>query len=179
MSLAPVWFMSHGAPTFAIEPGVVVAQLQRLGAELTGVKAVLVVSPHWQTRGPEVMTTLAPETIHDFGGFPPALYQLQYPAPGAPHIATEAARPLSAAGYEVTLNAQRGFDHGAWVPLRYLLPRADLPVFQVSMPVDLDTSGAQKLGQTLAALRGPIRPMIITCRSSSRAVRRKPPTPSA
>ena len=134
MSLAPVWFISHGAPTFAIEPGVVGPQLQRLGAELTGVKAVLVISPHWQTRGLEVMTTPAPETFHDFRGFPPALYALQYPAPGAPQFALEAARLLSAAGYEVKLNAQRGFDHGAWVPLRYLLPRADLPVFQISSP---------------------------------------------
>jgi 4,5-DOPA dioxygenase extradiol len=153
MNLAPVLFISHGAPTFAIEPGVVGPQLERLGAEFTDVKAVLVVSPHWQSRGVQVMTTTAPETIHDFGGFPQQLYQLQYPASGAPIFAAEAAQLLTAAGYGVTLNAHRGFDHGAWVPLSFLLPSANLPVFQVSMPVDLDTIGAARLGKTLAPLR--------------------------
>jgi len=153
MSPAPVLFISHGAPTFAIEPGVLGLQLQLLGAGLTGVKAVLVVSPHWQSNGVQVMTTSAPDTVHDFGGFPPELYQLQYPAPGAPSFAADAARLLTSAGYEVTLNARRGLDHGAWVPLRFLLPRANLPVFQVSMPVDLDPNGAMKLGETLAPLR--------------------------
>jgi 4,5-DOPA dioxygenase extradiol len=153
MSPAPVLFISHGAPTFAIEPGVLGPRLQLLGAGLAGVKAVLVVSPHWQTHGVEVMTSSAPETVHDFGGFPRELYQLQYPAPGAPSFAADAARLLGAAGYEVTLNARRGLDHGAWVPLKFLLPRANLPVFQVSMPVDLDPNGAMKLGKTLAPLR--------------------------
>lgn len=153
MSPAPVLFISHGAPTFAIEPGLLGPQLQQLGAGLTGVKAVLVVSPHWQTHGIQVMTTAAPETVHDFGGFPRELYQLQYPAPGAPSFAADAARLLAAAGYGVTLNAGRGLDHGAWVPLRFLLPRANLPVFQVSMPVDLDPNGAMKLGESLASLR--------------------------
>jgi 4,5-DOPA dioxygenase extradiol len=153
MSPAPVLFISHGAPTFAIEPGVLGPQLQLLGAGLTGVKAVLVVSPHWQSDGVQVMTTSAPETVHDFGGFPPELYRLQYPARGAPSCAADAARLLARAGYEVTLNARRGFDHGAWVPLRFLLPRANQPVFQVSMPVDLEPNGAVKLGETLAPLR--------------------------
>ena len=151
--LAPVLFVSHGAPTFAIEPGTLGPLLATLGQTLTGITAVLVVSPHWQTRGVQVMASNAPETVHDFGGFPSALYTLRYPAPGHPAIAAEAQRVLADAGWPVTLDAQRGLDHGAWVPLRHLLPAANIPVFQVSMPQDLDTAGALRLGQALAPLR--------------------------
>jgi 4,5-DOPA dioxygenase extradiol len=150
---APVLFISHGAPTFAIEPGVLGPQLRALGAQLNHVKAVLIVSPHWQTRDVKVMTTVKPETIHDFGGFPAKLYDLHYPATGAPEVASEAARLLAQAGFSVDFDGRRGLDHGAWVPLWHLLPQADLPVFQVSMPVTLDTAQAVKLGQALAALR--------------------------
>ena len=150
---APVFFISHGAPTFALEPGVLGAQLQALGARLGNIKAVLVVSPHWQTRDVKVMTTAQPETIHDFGGFPAKLYELSYPASGAPDVARDAARLLAQAGFSVGFDAARGLDHGAWVPLWHLLPQAELPVFQVSMPVLLDPVQALKLGQALAALR--------------------------
>lgn len=153
MSPAPVFFISHGAPTFAIEPGVLGPRLQKLGAGLEDVKAVLIVSAHWQTHGVHVMTSAAPETMHDFGGFPAELYRLQYSAPGAPNFANDAATLLAAAGYSVTLDPRRGLDHGAWVPLRFLLPHANLPVFQVSMPIDLDPIGAVKLGETLSPLR--------------------------
>jgi aromatic ring-opening dioxygenase catalytic subunit (LigB family) len=78
-----VLFVSHGSPTFAIEPGIAGPALTALGRALPRPEAVLVVSPHWSTREPRVATTLRPQTLHDFGGFPPALYQLQYPAPGA------------------------------------------------------------------------------------------------
>ena len=152
-SKAPVLFISHGAPTFALEPGALGAQLQALGAQLEGIKAVLVVSPHWQTRDVQVMTTVKPETIHDFGGFPAELYQLSYPATGAPEVAREAARLLAQAGLAVGFDERRGLDHGAWVPLFHLLPQVNLPVFQVSMPVTLDTASAFKLGQALSALR--------------------------
>jgi 4,5-DOPA dioxygenase extradiol len=149
----PLFFISHGAPTFALEPGLLGPQLQALGAQLDGVRAVLVVSPHWQTRGVAVSTTAAPETIYDFGGFPSALYALQYPAAGAPDIAEQTARLLSEAGFRTSLDARRGLDHGAWVPLYHLLPQAQIPVFQVSMPYDLDTEQALQLGRALAPLR--------------------------
>jgi 4,5-DOPA dioxygenase extradiol len=129
------------------------ANLRSLGQQLTGIKAVLVVSPHWQTRELQVLTTSRPETVHDFGGFPPALYQLQYPAPGQPALAMEAQRLLTAAGWSVTADDHRGLDHGAWVPLWHLLPQATVPVFQVSMPHQLDTAGALALGRALAPLR--------------------------
>lgn len=153
MTTAPVFFISHGAPTLALEPGVLGAQLKRLGQQLQGASAVLVVSPHWQSRETRVMTTAKPATVHDFGGFAPALYQLNYPASGHPALATEAATLLTKAGFSVGLDATRGLDHGAWVPLLHLLPQAQLPVFQVAMPYDLDTAGAYRLGQALAPLR--------------------------
>jgi 4,5-DOPA dioxygenase extradiol len=153
MATHPVLFISHGAPTFALEPGVLGPALTAVATGLRDVGAVLVVSAHWQTRGVRVMSTEAPETVHDFGGFPAELYRLQYPAPGAPAQAAEAARLISAAGFPVSLDAQRGLDHGAWVPLRYLYSKADVPVFQVSMPHDLDAAGAVRLGAALAPLR--------------------------
>jgi 4,5-DOPA dioxygenase extradiol len=152
-SVAPTLFISHGSPTFALEPGLLGPQLQALGAKLPPLKAVLVVSPHWQTRGLKVMTTSTPETMHDFGGFPAELYTLSYPAPGAPDLAREAARLLTEAGLKPELDEQRGLDHGAWVPLLYLLPQPRIPVFQVSMPLSLTTADALQLGRALAPLR--------------------------
>lgn len=153
MRIPPVFFISHGSPLFAIEPGQLGPQLTDMGKTLTGVTAVLVVSPHWQSRGVQVMTTSAPETIHDFGGFPAALYRLKYRPPGEPDIAADAARLLKQAGFDVSLDSKRGLDHGAWVPLRHLLPDANVPVFQVSLPIDLDAASALRMGQVLAPLR--------------------------
>jgi len=152
-STAPAFFISHGAPTFATEPGILGPSLTAMGRQLAGVKAVLVLSPHWQTRGVSVMTTEKPPTVHDFGGFPAELYELQYPANGQPALAAETARLLADAGWTVNLEARRGLDHGAWVPLMHLLPAANVPVFQVSMPHDLDAAAALRLGQSLAPLR--------------------------
>lgn len=153
MTSAPSLFISHGSPMFALEPGLLGPNLRAIGAVLSGIHAVLVVSPHWQTPGVSVGSSAAPETIHDFGGFPAPLYQLQYPAPGAPALAQDAARLLASAGFDVTLDDRRGLDHGAWVPLRYLFPAADVPVFQVSLPQHIDAAGALRLGQALAPLR--------------------------
>jgi 4,5-DOPA dioxygenase extradiol len=153
MAQAPVFFISHGAPTFALEPGALGPRLQAIGQQLADVKAVLVVSPHWQTRDVQVMTTTQPTTVHDFGGFPAALYKLHYPANGQPDIALEAARLLSEAGFATSTDAQRGLDHGAWVPLMHLLPGATVPVFQVSMPRTLTAAQALQFGQALAPLR--------------------------
>ena len=150
---APSIFISHGSPMFVLEPGVLGPNLRAIGQSLRGITAVLVVSPHWQTRGVRVGGSAAPETIHDFGGFHEPLYQLQYPAPGAPTLAQEAASLLVQAGFEATLDDHRGLDHGAWVPLRYLFPDAGVPVFQVSLPQHIDAAGALRLGQALAPLR--------------------------
>jgi 4,5-DOPA dioxygenase extradiol len=150
----PVLFISHGAPTFAIEPGRAGPQLTELGRTLPHAKAVLVVSPHWMTpREVRVTTSAQPDTIHDFGGFPRALYELQYPVAGHPALAARTAELLNEAGFPTRLDPQRGLDHGAWVPLRHLLPDAHVPVFQVSLPHPLDPAGALALGRALAALR--------------------------
>ena len=148
----PVLFISHGSPTFAIEPGTVGPALTALGQTLPRPKAVLVVSPHWMTREPRVATSAAPQTMHDFGGFPPALYQLNYPAPGHPALAQRAIELLRAADWAAEADAQWGLDHGAWVPLMHLLPGADVPVFQVSLPARLDGARAYAYGQALAPL---------------------------
>ncbi len=149
----PVFFISHGAPTFAIEPGQLGPKLQTLGRQLPELKAVLVVSPHWQSQGVKVMGTARPQTVHDFGGFPANLYSLTYPAAGQPELAKAAAQLLNAAGFATELDQARGLDHGAWVPLMHLLPDAGVPVFQVSMPVNLSSEQAVQMGQALAPLR--------------------------
>ena len=145
-------FVSHGAPTFALEPGLAGPQLTQLGQTLPRPKAVLVVSAHWMTRDLSVATTARPKTIHDFGGFPSELYRIEYPAPGHPELAKATADLLRTAGFRVNLDEQHGLDHGAWVPLLYLYPAADVPVFQVSLPARLDAAGTWELGAALAPL---------------------------
>ena len=153
MSRAPSLFVSHGSPMFALEPGVLGPNLSRVGARLAGIRAIVIVSPHWSTRGVRVTGAASPETIHDFGGFPPPLYTLQYPAPGEPALASRVAESLKAAGFAASVDPGRGLDHGAWVPLRYLVPQADVPVLHVSLPQGIDTAGALRLGEALRPLR--------------------------
>jgi 4,5-DOPA dioxygenase extradiol len=148
----PTLFVSHGAPTWALEPGRAGELVAELGRTLPKPQAVLVVSPHWMTRGIAVSAAERPRTIHDFGGFPQALYRLRYDAPGHPSLAARVANALAAAGFPASLDAAQGFDHGAWVPLRHLYPAADVPAFQVSMPVGLDSASAWRLGEALAPL---------------------------
>ena len=150
---APVAFISHGAPTFALEPGALGPQLQALGRQLQGLNAVLVVSPHWQTPSIKVMVTPQPQTVHDFGGFPAEMYRLDYPATGFVDAARATADRLSEAGWPVSLDERRGLDHGAWVPLWHLLGAGKVPVFQVSMPLSLTPAQAVELGRVLAPLR--------------------------
>jgi 4,5-DOPA dioxygenase extradiol len=148
----PSVFVSHGAPTFAIEPGLAGAQLRALGLALGKPRAVVVVSPHWMTQGVEITATDKPQTVHDFGGFPRELYSLQYPAPGSPELAVRIQQQLQFRGIAARLDVRRGLDHGAWVPLIHLLPEADVPVVQVSLPFDVDEDKAFALGRALAPL---------------------------
>ncbi|WP_272970290.1 DODA-type extradiol aromatic ring-opening family dioxygenase [Comamonas terrigena] len=153
----PALFVSHGSPMFAVEPGDTGPALQRWGsalrAEYSQLRGVVVMSPHWMSRGLEVMAALQPETWHDFGGFPRVLYSLQYPAPGAPLLAQQVAQLLQAAGQQPMLNPERPMDHGAWVPLMHLFPQADVPVVQLSLPADADAAAVYALGQALRPLR--------------------------
>jgi 4,5-DOPA dioxygenase extradiol len=152
MSRLPSLFVSHGAPTFALEPGLAGQQLTALGAALPRPAAVLVVSPHWMTSSPRVGIAAQPQTIHDFGGFEPALYRIDYPAPGHPRLAHKAVDTLNAAGWTAQADERRGLDHGAWVPMLHLFPQADMPVFQVSLPSRLDVASAWAFGAALAPL---------------------------
>ena len=153
MQKAASLFISHGAPTFALESSALVDRLAALGSQLDNIKAVLVVSPHWQTATLEVMTTIKPETIHDFYGFPEALYELQYPVQGCPELANEATALLKAAGLDCAPNSSRGLDHGAWVPLMHLFPKANVPAFQISLPYTATPQMAYALGQAVAPLK--------------------------
>jgi 4,5-DOPA dioxygenase extradiol len=153
MQRAPALFVSHGSPTFALEPGLLGSQLTALGEQLASATAIVVVSPHWQTCGVRVTGAPRPATLHDFGGFAPELYALGYPAPGLPALAAETAGLLIEKGFAALVDGERGLDHGAWVPLRYLRPAADTPVLQVSMPHNLDVGSALRLGEALAPLR--------------------------
>ena len=152
MTTLPTVFASHGAPTLAIEPGATGPALSTLGRELSRPKAILMVSAHWETARPAASTARQPETIHDFGGFPQALYQLQYSAPGAPELAARVKGLLDAAGFSTALDPQRGLDHGAWVPLRYLYPDADVPVTQLSIQSQLGPQHHYRLGEALRPL---------------------------
>lgn len=152
MARLPSLFVSHGAPTFAIDPGRAGPRLAALGRALPRPQAVLVVSPHWMTPTPRVGSTAQPATIHDFGGFDPALYRIGYPASGHPRLAQRTVERLQQAGWPAQADERRGLDHGAWVPLLHLYPDADVPVFQVSLPSRLDAGRAWALGEALAPL---------------------------
>lgn len=152
MSIQPVLFISHGAPTYALAPGIAGPQLTRLGQSLARPAAVLIVSPHWTTPSIRVGAATQPATIHDFGGFDPALYEIDYPAHGHPALAARTVDVLANAGLNATLDTRRGLDHGAWVPLRFLYPDADVPVYQVSMPARIDAQSAYSLGRALGGL---------------------------
>ena len=152
-AVAPaVLFLAHGSPMFAIQPGAAGAALMALARGLKRPRAVLVISPHWETQVATVSTAAQLETIHDFGGFDPALYAIQYPAQGAPQGAQEVVAALEAAGLPVRTDPQRGLDHGAWVPLRYLFPGAAVPVVPLSIQHHGGPQHAYRIGQALAPL---------------------------
>ena len=146
----PALFVSHGAPTFAIDPGIAGPALTAYGQSIQLPDAVIVLSPHWQTNGLVISSGAAPETIHDFYGFPTALYSLQYPVNGAPEVAHQLIQHLADKAIPARLERARGLDHGAWVPLRYLFPHAKVPVMQISLPVNWGSHELYQLGVALS-----------------------------
>jgi 4,5-DOPA dioxygenase extradiol len=152
MKPLPTLFISHGAPPFALAPGKAGTLLYAAGRKLPAMEAVLIISPHWMTSGFNVMTGERPETFIDFAGFDPQLEHVRYAARGHPGLAAVTARLLESCAQRVRLDPLRGFDHGVWVPLLHLLPKAEVPVFQLSMPHTLTPSAAFALGKMLQPL---------------------------
>jgi len=149
----PSLFLSHGAPTLPLTDTPARTFLQQLGQTLERPKAILVISAHWETAVPTVSAVDSNATIHDFGGFPRALYDLRYPAPGSPALAARVAEQLRAGGFDCNIDKQRGLDHGAWVPLLLMYPQADIPVLQLSVQPRLGPEHHLRVGRALAALR--------------------------
>jgi 4,5-DOPA dioxygenase extradiol len=137
----------------ALEPGESGPALKHLAAQFAKPKAIVLLSAHWESADLRVASHPAPETWHDFGGFPRALYAVQYPAPGDPALAARIVQLLATHGLPAQLDAKRPFDHGAWVPLSLMYPAADIPVVQVSLPSQLGPAGLNEVGQALASLR--------------------------
>ena len=149
----PTLFVSHGAPTFALEGGRMGPLLATLAEILPQPHAIVMVSAHWETPGIEVTSNENPHTVHDFGGFPAPLYALQYTAPGSPTLAAKIIDLLAAAGLPARGNLARGFDHGAWVPLLHLYPEAKVPVLQFSLPRTASPQVLWQIGEALQGLR--------------------------
>lgn len=145
-------FVSHGSPMIAVQPSPAREFLSGLGQTLPRPSAILAISAHWDTPKPMVSTAARPETIHDFGGFPQALYDLRYPAPGAPELAGQVVDLLATARIPVA-STQRGLDHGAWMPLLLGWPQGDIPVTQLSIQAHEDPSHHWRLGQALRPLQ--------------------------
>ena len=152
MTRLPVLFVSHGSPMTALDPGRAGEAWQRLAREVGKPRAVLIASAHWETDLPMLTGSSAPQTIHDFGGFPDALYAIRYAAPGSPEVAAEAVATLKDAGITAGIDGCRGLDHGAWVPLMHMFPRADVPVVQLSVQPARGAAHHIALGRALAPL---------------------------
>jgi 4,5-DOPA dioxygenase extradiol len=149
----PTLFISHGSPMMAIEDSAARRFLADLGPRLPRPRAIVVFSAHHDDAGTAVTAVDRPETIHDFGGFPRELYALHYPAPGDPKLAADVARRLTDAKLPAEIDARRGLDHGAWIPLSLMYPRADIPVLQVSIDSRQTPVHHFALGRALRPLR--------------------------
>lgn len=147
----PVLFMGHGSPMNAIEENEFTAGFRKMGEGIPKPNAVLVVSAHWETRGTFVTAMEKPRTIHDFGGFPKALFDVQYPAPGSPQVAAETKNIITQT--TVGLDEKWGLDHGAWSVVKHLYPKADVPVLQLSLDYYQTPQYHYELARQLAALR--------------------------
>jgi len=147
----PALFLGHGSPMNAIEDNEFVQGFRKIGQTFEKPKAILVISAHWETRGTFVTAMEHPATIHDFGGFPQALFDVQYPAPGSPSLAQETQRIVTKT--EIHLDDKWGLDHGSWSVVKHLYPNADVPIIQMSIDYTQPASYHYEIAQQLAELR--------------------------
>ncbi|HEX6529793.1 MAG TPA: class III extradiol ring-cleavage dioxygenase [Burkholderiales bacterium] len=145
-------FVSHGSPMHALQPGPAGAAWKAIAERFPRPKAILIASAHWETNLPMLTGSDKPETVHDFYNFPEPLYRLRYPAPGAPEVAKRAQALLKDAGFTAGIDGCRGLDHGAWSPLLYMYPKADIPVVQISLQPELGPRHHVNLGISLRKL---------------------------
>lgn len=152
MEKLPSVFISHGSPMHALHPGAAGEAWAALGRSLPRPKAIVIASAHWETNVPMLTGSPRPETIHDFYNFPEPLYRLRYPAPGDPALAQRVQSLLKEAGVTAGIDGTRGLDHGAWAPLLYAYPQADIPVVQVSLQPAFGPTHHVALGRALRKL---------------------------
>ena len=150
--MLPSVFVSHGSPMHALEPGAAGAAWKALAQRLPRPRAILIASAHWETQLPMLTGSAQPATIHDFYNFPEPLYRLRYPAPGAPELARRAQSLLKDAGLTAGIDGTRGLDHGAWSPLLYMYPEADIPVVQISLQPELGPRHHVEVGRSVQKL---------------------------
>jgi len=147
----PVLFLGHGSPMNAIDENVFVKGFKKIGEEIQKPRAILCVSAHWETKGTFVTAMEKPRTIHDFGGFPQELFDVQYPAPGSPSLAKEAKELII--NTAIGLDESWGLDHGAWTIVKHLYPKADVPIIQMSLDYTKPAKYHYELAQQLSLLR--------------------------
>ncbi len=150
-SRMPVLFVGHGSPMYAIEENEFVHTWRKLGDELPHPNAIIAVSAHWETRGTQVTAMQHPPTIHDFGGFPQELYQVQYPALGNPELAKETIGSITAT--QIFADEKWGLDHGTWSVIRRMYPKADIPIIQMSLDYHKSPKEHYELAKELASFR--------------------------
>lgn len=153
MTRLPALFLSHGSPMLAVEDSPAGRFLDGLGAQLPRPRAIVVASAHFEAERPSIGAAPQPQTVHDFGGFPSQLYQIRYPAPGAPALAEAIAHRLGDAGLAARVCSHHWLDHGVWVPLRRAYPEADIPVVPLSVNPRADAAHHFAVGRALAPLR--------------------------
>lgn len=147
----PVLFLGHGSPMNAIEENEFVQGFRKIATEIPEPSAIVCISAHWETNGTFVTAMKSPPTIHDFGGFPQALFDVQYPAPGSPELAEQTKELIHSTS--VVLDDNWGLDHGAWSVIRHLYPKANIPVIQMSIDYNKDPKYHYDLGKQIKSLR--------------------------
>ena len=149
----PALFISHGAPTLAIEQSATTSALARIGHNLPKPQAIVIMSAHWLSTKLEISSNPKPKTWHDFSGFDAKLHRVQYPVDGHAPLAESLAQQLNARGIACSVNPMRVCDHGVWAPLKHLYPQANIPIVQISLPQHYDSVACYQLGAQLAQLR--------------------------